>query len=73
MKRVATCKTRELAEEQRALLRTGGIQSRIFVDPLSCRYPALSDCQDVAVMVQDQEAPAATQLLSGKAPVRRAS
>jgi hypothetical protein len=62
-----------MAEEQRQQLRAGGIQARVVVDPLSCRYPALSDCHEVAVLVQDQEETAATQLLRGRAPLRRAS
>jgi hypothetical protein len=32
-----------------------GIESHIVVDPLACRYPALADIQEVAVLVPDEQ------------------
>lgn len=36
-------------------LTASGIESHIVVDPLACRYPALADIQEVAVLVADDQ------------------
>jgi hypothetical protein len=45
----------EAARQCRDQLMARGIESHIVVDPLACRYPALSDIQEVAVLVPDEQ------------------
>jgi hypothetical protein len=72
MKCVETFKTGEAAQEKRRLLMENGIDAKVFVDPLECRYPALSGYQDVALMVHSDFAVAAADILRA-AMLRKAS
>jgi hypothetical protein len=45
----------EAARQCRDQLMERGIEVHIVVDPLACRYPALADIQEVAVLVPDEQ------------------
>lgn len=47
--------TEESACQCRDRLQAQGIETHIVVDPLACRYPALSEIQEVAVLVPDEQ------------------
>jgi hypothetical protein len=71
MKCVDSYKTDLIAGEKRRILAENGIESRIVVDPLESRYPALSTFSDVALMVSDEDLTVARGILA--APLRKAS
>ena len=56
-------KHRDEARIQQQILKDHGIPSRVIVDPLESRSPALSSFQDVALMVQDDRLSEAKALL----------
>lgn len=68
---VQTYATTELAQEDQRLLAKRGIASKIVVDPLDGRYPALSHFDGVGLQVEDARVREAQALLSR--PVRKAS
>ena len=72
MKVVQTYATNEEAQKDQRLLTTRGISSRIAVDPLDGRTPALGTFEGVAILVDDLKAREATALLS-RQPLKRAS
>ena len=63
MKSIETYKNTDSARETQRLLRESGIDSRLVVDPLESRYPALSLYQDVVLMVPDDRVQEATSIL----------
>lgn len=56
--------TEESACECRVRLEANGIRTHIVVDPLASRYPALSDIQEVAILVEDDELEHARRCIS---------
>ena len=63
MKCVEVYKHRDSARVSQQSLKDGGIESRIVVDPLESRFPALSTYHGVALMVQDDRFKEASAML----------
>jgi len=67
MKCVEVFKHRDDVKDSQQLLKAKGIESRLLVDPLEGRYPALSTFHDVQLMVRSEQLSEATALLRKKA------
>jgi hypothetical protein len=67
MKCVEVFKHRDAASEKQQILKRKGIDSRVVVDPLEGRFPALSSFHDVQLMVCSEQFDEASALLSKKA------
>ncbi len=63
MKVINFFKTGEEASRSQKFLRDKGIQSRVLVDPLEARYPALSHFGEVGLYVDDDKHDHACTLL----------
>ena len=64
MKCVEQFHSEESACQCRDRLHAKGIKTQIVVDPLACRYPALSDIQEVAILVSENDFEKAKAYLS---------
>ncbi len=67
MKCVEVFKHRDDVREKQQMLKDKGIDSRVMVDPLEGRYPALSTFHDVQLMVRSEQFNEASALLRKKA------
>lgn len=67
MKCVQVFKHRDEVGDKQQMLKDKGIESRLCVDPLEGRYPALSTFHDVQLMVRSEQYNEATALLRKKA------
>lgn len=64
MKVINFFKTGEEASRNQKFLRDQGIQTRVLVDPLEARYPALSHFGEVGLYVDDETHDRACSLLN---------
>lgn len=63
MKCINFFKTGEEAKIRQQFLKENGISTRVMVDPLDSRYPALSDFGDVGLYVEEESHDQACALL----------
>lgn len=63
MKCIKYFKTGEEAKSRQQFLKDNGISTRVMVDPLESRFPALSDFGQVGLYVEDEALDQACALL----------